>query len=272
MFRKSIFCHSCSPTRFARIALASLLFAVGPAASIWGCGPDESGGDASAFESQVEDDKPIAELSDQEREQLCKDAQDYLSDRWDSSTFCTFDAHVSVAESDSLPSGDGEAQSQCKKKKQACETEFADQGGFEESECTLDSDGADCDVPVSTVEDCVGEFWDRMFESMEQMPACREVQASYYEDFESPFESFETPDSCETLNEKCPDSQYAGFGETDDEYEAEDPCGEDAVQIQYDRDNDGEMEEFCATECAENADCEEGITCNHGYCFNEDGS
>lgn len=253
-----------------RIVVA-VLFVIG-SVSLVACGPDEEEEDEFEFTSDVSSSKSIGEMDEDDHEEFCRDSVDYINNTWGSSidAFCTAGAHGAIADSELAPSDDEQLRELCKQGKSQCKQEF-DGEDVVEGDCSGSAaEDVECDVELSVAENCITEFTDRFRNAVEGVPACGDVEAEYYEDYEDPLESIEEPETCKTIEEECP-----GFGVNIFGGEAgggggsgsgSDDCPDTTVE--YDQNGDGELETYCTVACESDTDCSlEDRECVQGYCL-----
>lgn len=187
---------------------------------------DGGGGDGGDVNLQVDEEKPINELTEQEAQDVCGDIYDIVSagmtdmENASADVMCTM-MGVSMA-SMAVQSGgsDADVVSACEETVTACENGEMDEymedepseQMTEEAFCEgADESISDCNAATGDVADCMVAMFDAQYDAfktyMEQFPSCSELTVAYYENAEQTQDMAEpeTPAECVAVMQQCPE-------------------------------------------------------------------
>lgn len=169
---------------------------------------------SSGVSSGVPGNKTGEEITDDEAEMLCEATFDYMETQITDQRQCELSAGV-MAAVETAGSGDLDDEAL----QQACQEatdECVENGDAEmlipDSTCTGAMGSVEeCTATVSEIELCLTESIDGAAEQLDELPTCSDMTVGELADLalNSPEFDVETPESCETVEEKCPGS---GFG------------------------------------------------------------
>lgn len=154
-------------------------------------------GGSSGFDSGLSDNAELDDLGEEELEQICEAFENWWDDLEPTSEqTCLYRAHV-LTETES-PDTDQEAREFCAESKKMCLA----RDDVESVECETDGFG-ECSATVGEFERCIEGFFSDYAETLEDLPACQEVDVEWYENWEETV--FEPPSECDPVRRKCPD-------------------------------------------------------------------
>lgn len=173
---------------------------------------------SSGVNSGVPGNKTVEEISDEEAEMVCEATFDYLDVKFPVQRRCELVAGY-VAAAQELAAGefgDEELQQACQEAADDCVANGDDEMlGFGDADatCAGSMGGVDgCDATVSEVEQCLTDGINATVALVdEQFVRCSELESSDLIALvtDMPDLEAETPASCETLEEKCPEANFS---------------------------------------------------------------
>ena len=148
------------------------------------------------------DGKAVSSLSAEEKKQICEDAEEYYNEEIppeeQKRAACTLAGVFAAAFSS--PMTDEELRSACAMARDECINAPEMSGGEEDDSCQYENVSDSCEATLGEVEAC---YEDRI-EATKQAFAELDCANLTLEDMEEMTDGDDTPESCKTLEEKCP--------------------------------------------------------------------
>lgn len=148
------------------------------------------------------DGKSVSSLSAEDKKEACEKLDDYynkeIPPEEQKRAACTFAGIFAAAFA--APMTDAELQMACAEARDQCIDAPAMDSGEEEDTCTFDDTPDSCEATIGEVEAC----YEDLVEATKEAYADLDCATLTLEDMEEMTSGDDTPESCKTLEEKCP--------------------------------------------------------------------